>query len=176
METVTGIDMAGRAVLIGERRMPSAAAQRALEGLGVEVRVGKPVTACDAEGVVSGGERIEARSILWAAGVAASPAAQWPAASADRAGRVEVREDLSVSGHPKIFVVGDTCLSKSGDGKPVPGIVPAAKQMGAPVRRGRPVDFPRASRLIENDNRRRPRVRESVHRHASEEESHAGQE
>src|SRR6516164_6279079 len=109
----------------------SAAAKRALERLGVEVRVGKPVTACDADGVMVGGERIEARSILWAAGVAASPAAQWLKAPADRAGRVEVCDDLSLSGHPEIFVIGDTCLSKSWDGKPAPGIAPAAKQMGA---------------------------------------------
>jgi len=109
----------------------SAAAQRALERLGVEVRVGKPVTLCDAEGVVVGGERIEARSILWAAGVAASPAAKWLDAPADRAGRMEVHDDLSVPGHTEIFAVGDTCLSKSWNGRPAPGIAPAAKQMGA---------------------------------------------
>jgi len=128
-----------RVILIeaGPRLLPafsersSAAAKRALERLGVEVRVGKPVTACDADGVMVGGERIEARSILWAAGVAASPAAQWLKAPADRAGRVEVCDDLSLSGHPEIFVIGDTCLSKSWDGKPAPGIAPAAKQMGA---------------------------------------------
>jgi NADH dehydrogenase FAD-containing subunit len=128
-----------RVILIeaGPRLLPafsersSAAAKRALERLGVEVRVGKPVTACDADGVMVGGERIEARSILWAAGVAASPAAQWLKAPADRAGRVEVCDDLSLSGHPEIFVIGDTCLSRSWDGKPTPGIAPAAKQMGA---------------------------------------------
>ncbi len=109
----------------------SAAAQRALERLGVEVRVGKPVTVCDPEGVVVGGDRIEARSILWAAGVAASSAAMWLDAPADRAGRIEVLDDLSVPGHPEIFAVGDTCLSKSWNGKPAPGIAPAAKQMGA---------------------------------------------
>jgi len=111
----------------------SAAAQRALERLGVEVRVGKPVTVCDAEGVVAGGERIEARNTLWAAGVAASHAAMWLEAPADRAGRVDVRADLSVPGHPDIFVIGDTCSSKSWDEKPAPGIAPAAKQMGAYV-------------------------------------------
>jgi NADH dehydrogenase FAD-containing subunit len=122
---------AGPRVLPAFPERSSAAAQRALERLGVEVRVGKPVTVCDAEGVVVGGERIEARSILWAAGVAASPAARWLEAPADRVGRVEVRDDLSVSGHPEIFVIGDTCLSRSWDGKPAPGIAPAAKQMGA---------------------------------------------
>ena len=122
---------AGPRVLPTFPEKSSAAARRALERLGVEVRVGKPVTVCDTEGVVVGGERIEARSILWAAGVAASPAATWLDTAADRAGRVEVGEDLSVPGHPEIFVIGDTCLSRSWNGKPVPGIAPAAKQMGA---------------------------------------------
>jgi NADH dehydrogenase len=108
----------------------SGAARRALERLGVEVRVGKPVTVCDAEGVVVGDERIEARSIVWSAGVAASPAAKWLNASADRAGRIEVGDDLTVPGHPEIFAVGDTCLSKSWKGRPAPGVAPAAKQMG----------------------------------------------
>jgi len=108
----------------------SACARRELEKLGVEVRLGAAVTVCDADGVVVGDERIEARTIIWAAGVAASPAATWLSALADRAGRVEVGEDLSVPGHPDIFVVGDTCLSKSWNGKPAPGIAPAAKQMG----------------------------------------------
>jgi len=124
---------AGPRVLPTFSESSSAAAQRALERIGVEVRVGRPVTACDAGGVVVGGERIEARSILWAAGVAASPAAHWLDAPADRAGRVEVRDDLSVPGHAEIFAVGDTCLSKSWDGKPAPGIAPAAKQMGTYV-------------------------------------------
>jgi NADH dehydrogenase len=121
---------AGPRVLPTFPQRSSAAARHALERLGVEVRVGKAVTICDAEGVVVGGERIEAGSIFWAAGVAASPAAKWLDAAADRAGRVEVREDLSVAGHPEILAVGDTCLSKSWDGKPAPGIAPAAKQMG----------------------------------------------
>jgi NADH dehydrogenase FAD-containing subunit len=108
----------------------SAAAQRALEELGVEVRLGKAVTLCDAEGVVVGGERIAARSILWAAGVAASPAAAWLNVAADRIGRLEVVDDLSVPGYPEIFAIGDTCVSKSWNGKPAPGIAPAAKQMG----------------------------------------------
>jgi len=72
-----------------------------------------------------------ARTILWAAGVAASTIAKWLDAPADRAGRVVVREDLSVPGHPEIFAVGDACASPSWDGKPAPGIAPAAKQMGA---------------------------------------------
>ena len=127
-----------RIVLIeaGSRILPSfpprlsAAAQRALEQLGVEVRLGKPVTLCDAEGVVMAGERIAARSIVWAAGVAASPAATWLNVAADRAGRIEVLDDLSVPRYPEIFAIGDTCTSRSWDGKAAPGIAPAAKQMG----------------------------------------------
>jgi len=127
-----------RIILIeaGPRILPSfspklsAAAQHALEKLGVEVRLGKAVTLCDADGVVVAGERIAARSILWAAGVAASPAARWLNTAADRAGRIEVLNDLSVPDHPEVFAIGDTCVSSSWDGKPAPGIAPAAKQMG----------------------------------------------
>jgi len=122
---------AGPRVLPTLSERSSAAARRALERLGVEVRVGEAVTVCDADGVDVGGERIEARTILWAAGVAASLAAKWLDAPADRAGRVVVREDLSVPGYPEIFAIGDTCLSQSWDGKYAPGIAPAAKQMGA---------------------------------------------
>jgi NADH dehydrogenase len=109
----------------------SAAARRALERLGVEVRTGTAVTACDADGVEVCGERIAASTILWAAGVGASPVAKWLDAPADRAGRVVVREDLSVPGHPEIFAIGDTCASTSWNGKLAPGVAPAAKQMGA---------------------------------------------
>jgi NADH dehydrogenase len=127
-----------RIVLIeaGPRILPSfsprlsAAAQQALEKLGIEVRLGQAVTLCDAQGVVVAGERIAARSILWAAGVAASPAATWLNAPADRAGRIEVLDDLSVPPYPEIFAIGDACVSRSWDGKPTPGIAPAAKQMG----------------------------------------------
>jgi len=111
----------------------SAAAQRALERLGVEVRLGNPVTACDAQGVEVDGTRIAARSIVWAAGVAASPAAKWLGCAKDRAGRVLVAPDLSVPGHPDIFVVGDTAAVQQKDGTPVPGTAPAAKQGGAYV-------------------------------------------
>jgi NADH dehydrogenase len=128
-----------RIVLIeaGSRILPSfpprlsAAAQRELEQLGVEVRLGKAVTLCDAEGVVVAGERIPAGSILWAAGVRASPAATWLNVAADRAGRIEVLEDLTVPGHSEIFAIGDTSTSRSWDGRAAPGIAPAAKQMGS---------------------------------------------
>jgi NADH dehydrogenase FAD-containing subunit len=122
---------AGPRVLPTFSERSSATARRALERLGVEVSTGKPVTACDADGVEVGGERIAARTILWAAGVAASPVAKWLDVPADRAGRVVVREDLSVPGYPEIFVVGDACASLSWDGKLAPGVAPAAKRMGA---------------------------------------------
>jgi NADH dehydrogenase FAD-containing subunit len=122
---------AGSRVLPTFSERSSAAARRALERLGVEVRVGEAVTVCDANGVEVGGERIEARTILWAAGVEASPAAKLLDAPADRAGRLVVREDLSVPGYREVFAVGDICSSQSWDGKQAPGVAPAAKQMGA---------------------------------------------
>src|SRR5262249_7701187 len=85
----------------------SEAARRALEQLGVEVRLGTVVTDCDCSGVFVGRERIETRTIMWAAGVKASPAAAWLAAGSDSAGRVQVLPDLSVPGRPNIFVIGD---------------------------------------------------------------------
>ena len=105
-------------------------ARMALERMGVEVWLGKQVMECDPQGVTASGERLEAATILWAAGVAASPAARWLGAPADRAGRVQVGADLSVPGHDHIFVIGDTALVLQ-DGKPIPGIAPAAKQAGA---------------------------------------------
>ena len=113
----------------------SAKAKAALERLGVEVRLGQRVTACDADGVIVDGERIAARTIVWGAGVIASPAAKWLQAAADRAGRVEVGPDLSLPGRPEIFVIGDTAAVTRDDGSPVPGIASAAKQMGAYVGR-----------------------------------------
>ncbi len=105
-------------------------ARKALEKAGVEIRTSAPVTRCDERGVALGEERIEAATVIWAAGVAASPAAQWLGAEQDGAGRVKVAEDLSVPGHPDIFVVGDTASVSDASGKGVPGIAPAAKQMG----------------------------------------------
>jgi NADH dehydrogenase len=107
----------------------SAYAERALEGLGVEVRTGAMVTGVDDHGVVLGEQRVEARTIIWAAGVAASSLAAELAGEHDRAGRVKVGADLSLPGHPEVFVVGDAAAMAS-DGKPVPGIAPAAKQAG----------------------------------------------
>jgi len=113
----------------------SEAARRSLERLGVEVRLGAAVTDCDAEGVAIGAERIAAATIIWGAGVMASPAGLWLGARTDPAGRVEVLPDLSLPGHPEVFVNGDTALARSRDGRPLPGIAPVAKQQGAYVAR-----------------------------------------
>lgn len=107
----------------------SEAARQSLERLGIDVLLNQAVTKCDADGVEIGTRRIEAHTIVWGAGVVASPVARWLGAEADKAGRLKVMPDLSVPGHPEIFVIGD-CASIATDGKPVPGIAPAAKQMG----------------------------------------------
>ncbi|MGH6817954.1 MAG: NAD(P)/FAD-dependent oxidoreductase [Methylovirgula sp.] len=108
-------------------------AKKTLEKMGVEVWTSSPVTDVDEKGVVVGDERIEAGTIIWAAGVIASPAAKWIGAPHDSAGRVLVQPDLSVPGHPEIFAIGDTAAVFYDKGEPVPGIAPAAKQMGAYV-------------------------------------------
>ncbi|WP_338829384.1 NAD(P)/FAD-dependent oxidoreductase [Bradyrhizobium sp. 27S5] len=121
---------AGPRVLAGFPDDLSAYAQASLERLGVEVMLGAPVTECSADGVVFGDKRLEARTIVWAAGVRASRAAEWLNAPADRAHRLQVESDLTVPGHPDVFAVGDTVTIKGPDGNPVPGIAPAAKQEG----------------------------------------------
>jgi NADH:quinone reductase (non-electrogenic) len=108
----------------------SEAARRSLEQLGVDVRLGVGVTDCDCTRVLLGGERIETRTIIWAAGVMASPAAEWLGAESDRAGRVKVAPDLSVPGDPDIFVIGDAASAVGADGRPLPGVAPVAKQQG----------------------------------------------
>ena len=105
-------------------------ARKALERLGVEVKLGLAVTEITAGSVRLGDTELQAGTILWAAGVQASPAARWLGVEADRAGRVVVAPDLSVPGHPDIFVVGDTASVKGPGGRPVPGIGDAAKQAG----------------------------------------------
>ena len=105
-----------------------------LERLGVHVRLSAPVTAIDARGLVADGTRIDARTVLWAAGVAASPLGALLGASLDRAGRVRVAPDLSVPGIDGVFVIGDLAALEC-DGTPVPGVAPAAKQMGIDVAR-----------------------------------------
>ena len=111
----------------------SARAKRDLEGLGVEVRLNARVTAVDTGGVKIGDERIDAANVLWAAGVEAEGLARGLGSGVplDHAGRVVVNPDLSVPGHPEIFVLGDLAqISDPRTGKPVPGIAPAAMQMG----------------------------------------------
>ncbi len=127
-----------RVILVegGERILPSfpqdlaAHAAADLRQLGVEVRTGSVVTIVDAQGVMIGQERIAARTVFWAAGNAASPLGASLGAPLDRAGRVLVNGDLSVPGHPEIFVVGDLAAMSTA-GKPVPGVAPAAMQSGA---------------------------------------------
>ena len=120
----------------GQRVLPafpedlSAAAKRSLERLGVVVKVDSRVTDCDANSVTLGGERIAAATIIWAAGVKASPAAVWLGANADRAGRVLVEPDFGVAGCPGVFVIGDTASLVDAVGQRVPGVAPAAKQAG----------------------------------------------
>jgi NADH dehydrogenase FAD-containing subunit len=104
-------------------------AMRKLRSLGVEVRVGQAVELVDAEGVVIAGKRVAARTVIWTAGVAASPAATWLGVEKDRAGRVVVGPDLSVPGYPEIFVVGDTAHVEL-DGKVLPGVAQVAIQGG----------------------------------------------
>ena len=127
-----------RVILVeaGPRLLPafpeslSAEAKRSLESLGVEVMLGQPVSACSPTGVMVGEKAIPSYTVIWAAGVAASPAARWLGAEKDRLGRVMVAPDLSVPGNPEIFVAGDTAHVKLPRGGVVPGLAPAAKQMG----------------------------------------------
>jgi len=126
---------AGPRVLAGFAPELSDKAAAQLRRLGVQVLTGAPVQSIDAQGYVRGGERTAARTVLWAAGVAASPLGRALGAPLDRAGRVQVQPDLSVPGHPEVFVAGDLAAIAQPDGRPVPGTAPAAKQMGAHVAR-----------------------------------------
>lgn len=111
---------------------PSPLAERArrdLAALGVEVRLGTPVSGVDERGVTIGAERIAARTVFWAAGNLASPVGRELGAPLDRQGRVLVAPDLSVPGRPELFVAGDLAATTSG-GKPVPAVAPAAVQQG----------------------------------------------
>ncbi|MGH8335682.1 MAG: NAD(P)/FAD-dependent oxidoreductase, partial [Gammaproteobacteria bacterium] len=110
-------------------------AHRSLEQLGVEMLTGTAVEHCDVDGIKTADRRIEARTLIWAAGVAASAAATWLGVEADKAGRVHVGPDLSLPGDADIFVIGDTARVTNPDGKLVPGIAPPAKQEGAYVGR-----------------------------------------
>ena len=108
-------------------------AERALRSLGVEVWLGRAITGCDAAGVTLREERLPAGTVIWAAGVAASPAAAWLGVEADRAGRVKVGARLTPPGSDDVFVIGDTALVLDANGEPLPGLAPVAKQEGAYV-------------------------------------------
>ncbi len=107
----------------------TARTQKKLQQMGIEVRAGTPVTQIDEQGVVVDGERIRAHTIIWTAGVLASPAGKWLGVEVDRAGRVKVEPDLSVPGYANIFAIGDTATMMQ-DGKPLPGVAPVAMQQG----------------------------------------------
>ena len=122
------VDMAPR-VLGNFASELSQSAKLRLEKLGVEVRLGHSVEKIDADGVVVGGERIASKVVIWTAGVAPSPAGKWLNVETDRAGRVRIQENLTVAGHPDIYVIGDTA-SLEQDGKPLPGVAQVAIQQG----------------------------------------------
>jgi len=105
-------------------------ARTTLMHAGVTVMTDTIVTKCDTRGVDLNSGRLDASTLIWAAGVTASPAARWLSAEADRAGRVKVNPDLSAPGHPEVFIIGDAAAVNDRMGRPVPGIAPAAKQMG----------------------------------------------
>jgi len=105
-------------------------AERTLTRMGVDVRTSTRVTNCDRRGVDLDRGRIDAGTVIWAAGVVASPAARWLGTEHDRAGRVLVRPDLSLPNHPEVFVIGDAAGVHDQTGAMVPGVAPAAKQMG----------------------------------------------
>jgi NADH dehydrogenase len=125
----------------------------ALTRLGVEVRLGRAVTDCAADGIDIGSEHVSAGTIVWAAGVRASAAARWLHVEPDRAGRVPVTPGLTAPGHADVYVIGDTAFARNPDGSAQPGIAPVAKQQGAFVARaiaarlaGRPAPPPFAYR------------------------------
>jgi NADH:ubiquinone reductase (H+-translocating) len=122
------VDMAAR-VLPPFSEDLSEAAKRRLEELGVEVRLGHSVDQIDDDGIVVAGERIASKTVIWTAGVAPSPAGKWLKVETDRAGRVRVQKDVTVPGHPEIFVVGDTASFEE-NGKPLPGVAQVAMQQG----------------------------------------------
>lgn len=162
-----------RIVLIeaGPRLLPafseqhSRYAQHTLAAMGVEVLTSKRVMSCDANGVDLDDGRIDAGAVIWAAGVMASAAATWLAAEHDRAGRVIVRADLSLPGHQDIFVIGDTAAVHNPGGVPIPGLAPAAKQMGHYV--GRLIAARMAARALPPFRYRNRGVLATIGRHAA---------
>jgi NADH:ubiquinone reductase (H+-translocating) len=122
------VDMATR-VLPSFSEVLWQATKRRLEELGVEVLLGKRVDQIDADGITVAGERIGSKTVIWTAGVAPSPAGRWLNAEMDHAGRVRIQNNLTVPGHPEIFVIGDTA-SLDQSGKPLPGVAQVAIQQG----------------------------------------------
>jgi NADH dehydrogenase FAD-containing subunit len=122
------VDMAKRPLGTFAESLSEAARLR-LSELGVEVRLEKAVQAIDAEGAVAGDERIPSKTVIWTAGVAPSPAGKWLGGNVDHAGRVRIRQDLTVQDHSEIFVIGDTA-SLDQDGRPLPGVAQVAMQQG----------------------------------------------
>jgi len=129
---------AGPRILAAFPEQLSAYAARALARLGVDVRTGASVEEVDAEGVVAAGRRIPTQTVIWAAGVRASPAGAWLGAATDEHGRVEVAGDLGVAGIPNVFVIGDAARLHDADGRPLPGVAAVAAQQGAHA--GRHID------------------------------------
>jgi NADH:ubiquinone reductase (H+-translocating) len=107
----------------------------ALQEMGVEIEFGQPVTGVDADGVTFGEQHLAAKTVIWGAGVGASPVAKWLGVEGDKAGRVSVEPDLSLPSDPSIYVIGDASSIMQDNGKPVPGVAPAAKQQGKHVAR-----------------------------------------
>jgi NADH:ubiquinone reductase (H+-translocating) len=128
---------AARIVLVDKGARPlatfsqklSEAAMRRLTSLGVEVRLGSDVHMIDKEGVIIGSERLRAKTVIWTAGVAPSPAGKWLGTAVDRSGRVQIQPDLTVPGHPDLFVIGDTAVLEQ-NGRPLPGVAQVAMQQG----------------------------------------------
>ena len=112
----------------------SRAAHERLRALGVDIRLGHAVDAVDARGVIVNGERISSKTVIWTAGVQPSPAGRWLGADVDRAGRVRVQGDLTIAGHPEVFVIGDVAHREQ-DGRPLPGVAQVAMQQGRYVAR-----------------------------------------
>jgi NADH:quinone reductase (non-electrogenic) len=121
---------AGPCVLSGFPEKLAAFAATSLRRMGVELLLDTKIEAIDADGVVANGARIAAATVVWCAGVEATPVARWLGAEAGRGGMVKVAQDLSVPGHPEIFVIGDAALVLDKNGRPLPGVAPVAKQEG----------------------------------------------
>ena len=138
---------AGPSILPAFPERLRASAKRALVRLGVEVREGTAVTHVEEGAVTMGRERIDAHTILWAAGVAAAPVGRDLGPNLDKAGRVVVTPDLAVAGHPGVFVAGDLASFSHQTGKPLPGVAQVAKQQGAQAARN-------VARLIRGDSTR----------------------